>query len=383
MNIGFDFRMGGSINSGIGRYVFEVLKHVLKQDAKNNFFIFYNALNVADEDLDALRQYPNVTLVSTTIRHYSLAEQLFFPYVLNAYNLDLVHFPNFNVPIFYKRPFIVTIHDMVHHKISGHKKSHWLQFQAYKYIINFAAQKSEKIITVTNFAKREIINYLQVPAEKIDVIYEAPSLVSVSEPAVTAVKQKFLLPRPYFIFVGTLERKKNITTLTKAFDLFLTKTKLDMDLVIVGKVDRHYPEIKEQAMQIKHRNRLVFTDYVDNPDLSALYQGAYAFVTASLHEGFGLPGVEAMQFGVPLLASNTEVFNEVYDNAAIYFDPMSIEDISEKMALVARDVAFHKQLQQKSLDRGTLFDWDKPAEQTLDVYRRTLHQKFEPEHEHD
>ncbi len=375
--------MGGSINSGIGRYVFEVLTHVLTQDAKNKFFVFYNANNVADEDLDRLRAFSNVALVPTNIRHYSFAEQLLLPRILNKYNLDLVHFPNFNVPVLYKGSFIVTIHDMVHHKISGHKKSHWLHFQAYKYIINFAAQKSKKIITVTNFAKREIVEYLQVPAEKIEVIYEAPSLDAVPETAVVAVKQKYLLPRPYFLFVGTLERKKNIVTLAKAFDLFLSKSKLDMDLVIAGKVDRHYPEIKDQALEIKHRNRIVFTDYVENYDLSALYQGAYAFITTSLHEGFGLPGVEAMQLGLPLLASNTEVFNEVYDNAAIYFDPMDIEDISEKMALVARDVAFHKQLQQKSLDRGALFNWDKPAEQTLAVYRSVLHGNFEPEEEHD
>jgi glycosyltransferase involved in cell wall biosynthesis len=206
----------------------------------------------------------------------------------------------------------------------------------------------------------------------------------VDQEHVARIKQRFLLERPYFIFVGTLERKKNIVTLTKAFDLFIEKTKLDLDLVIAGKGDKHYPDIKFQALEIKHRNRLVFTDFVSNDDLAALYQGAYAFISASLHEGFGLPGVEAMQFGLPILASNTEVFNEVYDNAGIYFDPLDINDIAEKMALVARDPQFHRQLQQKSLDRGQLFDWDKPAEQTLAVYESILkHSKMQPEEELD
>ncbi len=385
MNIGFDFRMGGSINAGIGRYVFEVLKHIAKQSAQDNtFFVFYNTNNVDDVDLKALAELGNVELVPTAIRHYSLMEQILLPRILNKYDLDLMHFPNFNVPVLYKKPFVVTIHDMVHHKISGHKKSRFLHFQAYKYIIAHAAREAKKIITVTHFAKREIVHYLGVPEEKIEVIYEAPSLDPVDQIKVDRVKQKYLLTKPYFIFVGTLERKKNIVTLAKAFDLFIEKTKLDLDLVIAGKPDIHYPQIKYQALEIKHRDRVVFTDFVVNEDLAALYQGAYAFISASLHEGFGLPGVEAMQFGLPILASNTEVFNEVYDNAGIYFDPLNIEDIAEKMTLVARDPQFHRQLQQKSLDRGQLFDWDKPAEQTLAVYQSVLkHSKMNAEKEFD
>ena len=112
----------------------------------------------------------------------------------------------------------------------------------------------------------------------------------------------------------------------------------------------------------------MFTDFVADADLSALYQGAYAFVTASLHEGFGLPGVEAMQFGLPVLASNTEVFNEVYDNAAIYFDPSDPADIAEKMALIARDTKFHAEMQQKCAKRSTLFSWEQAAASTLKVY---------------
>jgi glycosyltransferase involved in cell wall biosynthesis len=372
MNIGFDFRMGGSINSGIGRYVFEVLTHIAKQDANNSFYVFYNTGNVDEKDLAALKAIGNVHLVATNIRHYSLMEQLWFPRILQKYPLDIMHFPNFNVPVLYNKPFIVTIHDMVHHKISGHKKSRWLHFQAYKYIIEQAAKKSERIITVTNFAKKEIMHYLGVPDGKITVIYEAPSLEPVDQSKVEKVKKTYLLNKPYFIFVGTLERKKNVINLTKAFDQFLDKSKRDLDLVIVGKADKHYPDIKFKALEIRHRDRVIFTDFVENEDLAALYQGAYAFISASLHEGFGLPGVEAMQFGVPILASNTEVFNEVYDNAAIYFDPLNLADIAEKMALVAGDQQFHQTLQQKSLDRGTLFDWDKPATQTLEVYKEVF-----------
>jgi glycosyltransferase involved in cell wall biosynthesis len=185
-------------------------------------------------------------------------------------------------------------------------------------------------------------------------------------------KKNFLINRPYFLFVGVLERKKNLVNLTRGFDYFLQKYRANMDMVIVGKSDAHYPEIKHKALDIKHSDRLVFTGAVDDQELRALYKGAYAFVSASLHEGFGLPGVEALGFGLPLLVSNTAVFNEIYDNAAIYFNPLDPEDIGEKMNLLVRDNRFYEQVSEKSLQRSQLFDWGKAASETLGVYGECL-----------
>lgn len=387
MKIGFDFRMGGSVNAGLGRYAFELLSHMLKQKSGHEFIVFYHEQNNNPKDLDVLREL-GASLVPANFRHYSFGEQLLFPQLLNKHNLDLVHFPNFNVPVLYRKPYVVTIHDMVHHKISGHKKSRIWKYYAYEYVIKTAAEKSKLVFTVTEAAKDEIIKYLHTPAEKIVVTYEASTNPVNEDVNITKVKEKFLLSRQYFLFVGTLERKKNIPMLAKGFDLFLTKYKLDMDLVIVGKTDEHYPEVREQIMDINHSNRLVLTGFVDETDQAALYQGAYAFVTASLHEGFGLPGLEAMSYGLPVLASNTEVFNEVYDNGAIYFNPLSPEDIAEHMKLVASDVQFHAQMQQKSLQRAALFNWERTAEETLNAYENLptssvsqVPQTFAPEDE--
>ncbi len=372
MIIGFDFRMGGSINSGIGRYAFELLKALLEQDRENKYAVFYNQNNVDWADLKILQSFSNVELVATSIRHYSLAEQLSFPRILKKYRCDLVHFPNFNVPVFYNRPFVVTIHDLVHHKISGHKKTHLPHFLAYKYIIKSAAVRAQQIITVSEAVKQDIIKLLKVNPEKIQVIYEGALLKPQQEAKINQVKQKFLLERPYLLFVGTLERKKNIVGLAKGFDAFLNKYKLDMDLVIAGKVDPHYPGIKLAALHIKHKDHLVFTGFISNEDLAALYQGAYAFISASLHEGFGLPGVEAMNFGLPLLVSNIAVFNEVYDNAAIYFDPNNSGDIAEKIFLLSSDEQFYKKIQNQSLVRGAQFGWPETAKQTLQIYNQVL-----------
>ena len=369
MNIGLDIRMYGTGHGGIGRYAKELFPRILAMDKENKYFLFYNQ-SLSAEDLAALKKFSNAELVQSNYRHYSFGEQTAFLKQLNFYNLDLVHFPNFNFPIFYNRPFVVTIHDMVHHKIGGAKKSHFLHFLAYKKVIESAAKKAKQIITVSEYSKKDISHFLQTPAEKIKVIYEGTSInTEVQESFVNEVKKRYVLNNPYFLFVGVMERKKNLVSLTRGFDSFLQKYKAKVDMVIVGKADSHYPDIKHSALDIKNNSHLIFTGHVEDNELAALYKGSYAFTSASLHEGFGLPGVEALSFGLPLLMSNIEVFNEIYDNSAIYFNPLDPEDIGEKMNLLVRDPQFHQQLQQKSFDRSQHFNWENTARETLQVYQ--------------
>ena len=371
--IGLDLRLYGTRHGGIGRYCMELFPRILEMDKVNKYVAFLNKKQIAPEQLKKLEKFNNLEMVDTKVRHYSVGEQVSFWHLLTKFNLDLVHFPNFNHPIFYRGAFVATIHDLVHHKISGAKKSRLLHFWAYKKVIENAAKKSRAIITVSESAKKDIVNFLHVNPRKVDVVYEASSLNSnVPQELVDKVKKNFIISRPYFLFVGVLERKKNLVSLARGFDRFLQKHKAQMDLVIVGKADKHYPKIKHQALDIKNSNRIIFTGPVSEPELEALYKGAYAFTTASLHEGFGLPGVEALSFGLPVLASNTEVFNEIYDNAAIYFNPLDPDDIAEKMNLIVRDSQFYEQLQQKSFNRSLQFSWEKSARQTLEVYEQIL-----------
>ncbi len=158
--------MLGSLHGGIGRYVFELVKHLLLLDEQNEYVLFFNSENQA-EVLRAAVQRGRVALVKADIRHYSFKEQYKFFRILNKHNLDLVHFPNFNVPLLYKGPFVVTIHDMVHHKISGAKKSRYLHFLAYKKIIRNAGQKARAIITVSKASKADIVKYLNVLPRKM------------------------------------------------------------------------------------------------------------------------------------------------------------------------------------------------------------------------
>jgi len=371
MKIGIDIRMMGKQHGGIGRYVFELASRIPKLDFQNKYIFFYNQSRVLPEDLIKLKNLPNVALIAANYRHYSLKEQTLFLRLLNQQHLDLVHFPNFNAPIFYDKPFVVTIHDMVHHKISGAKKSRFLHFLAYKKIIASAAKKAQKIITVSESSKTDIQKFLGIGREKIKVILEGSSLTgSVNDKTAREIQNKYLLTRPYFLFVGVWERKKNLINLALGFNQFLEKYKFDMDLVICGKPDAHYPEIKLKLMQIKHKDRLVIIEKPEDEDLAALYQGAFAFTSASLHEGFGLSGVEAMNFGLPLIVSNTPVFNEIYDNAAIYFNSQNPNDIADKMNLLINDSLFYNKMGEASLARSTGFSWDNAAKETLELYNQ-------------
>ncbi len=371
MNIGFDFRMGGTRHAGIGRYISELLRAMVIQAKNDRFTVFYNDLSDPDE-VAQLHEYANVTMVRVPARHYSLAEQTVFLRALNQQQLDVVHFPNFNHPILYKKPFVVTVHDMVHHRMSGHKKSRWLFFQAYKKEMEHALLASRAVIAPSEAAKADIVSYYPSVRQKTAVIYEGTTLQEQPRQKVEAVKKQFLLRRPYFLFVGTLERKKNIVALARGFGMLRERYNLDVDLVFAGKADPHYPEEKFKALDSTHKDHVVFTGYIEDDALAALYQGAHAYANASLNEGFGLPGVEAMHFGLPLAVANTAVFTEVYDDAAVYFDPHDPEDIAMQLRLLATDKQFYEQKQERAIARARMFSWQRAAEQTLVVLRNAV-----------
>ena len=373
MNIGFDYRLGGLGFAGIGRYARELIFNILKIDKQNYYKIFFHPKTIAYDDKNILSRFDNVDLIPAPYKHYSFAEQTRFLKLLNDTKLNLVHFPHFNYPILYKRPFVVTIHDVIHHRISGKHWTRKAKFEVYKQVITRAAQNSEKIITISEVSKRDIMEYLKVPLSKIEVTYEGVSLAHKLPAQVEQVKKKYLIQKPYFIFVGRMEPRKNIPMLAQIFSDFLDKYKFDMELVIVGKEDIHHPEEKERALQIKHANKIIFTGFASDDDLGALYQGAYGFITTSFEEGFGLPGLEAIAMGIPVIAPDIPIYNEIYDNAALYYrteDPEA--DMLDKMRFLCSDHKYYEELKMKTVKRAAEFSWYSCAAKTIKIYESTL-----------
>ncbi|MBU6447580.1 glycosyltransferase family 4 protein [Patescibacteria group bacterium] len=365
MRIAIDLRMAGG-DYGIGRYGLELTGRILDLDRENTYMLLVR-------NPDEFRQYAgrkNVTVIRADYPHYSMREQVAFYWLLRRLKPDLVHFINFNVPIFYNRPFVVTVHDLIHHRMPGNKKSRILHRAAYKAIIRHAIMASKRIITVSNFSRDEILRYYQVQKNKISVVYEAATVQPVSDSDIAQVRQKFGIGKPYIIFVGVMERKKNVLALAAAFDILKDDYSQNIQLVLAGREDRHYPEIIRQVSEIRYKKDLILTGVVGDKDKYALYKGADAFVSASLFEGFGLPGVEAMSVGTPLAVSNIEVFNEIYDNGAIYFDPKNPRDIAQKINLLMSDRKYRELISNNAFQRAKDFSWEKAARETLSIYKQ-------------
>lgn len=219
-------------------------------------------------------------------------------------------------------------------------------------------------------SKREIIQVLGTPGYKIDVIYEAATPIGTSESDTIAARQRFGITKPYILFVGVMERKKNLISLARGFDMLKEKYQQNIQLVIAGKKDAHYPEVADAVKAITYGKDVILTGVVTDREKYALLKGATAFVSASLFEGFGLPGLEAMSVGVPLIVANTEVFNEVYDNGAIYFDPIDPSDIAQKIYFILNDEKYRDQVANHAYVRAQAFSWSRAANQTLESYEK-------------
>lgn len=365
MRIGIDMRMAAEEN-GIGRYALELTKKILAIDNQNSYFLFVRNADKFKND----KAFSKAQIIVADIPHYSWEEQTKFYNLISKYNFDMFHFVNFNVPIRYNKPFVVTIHDLIHHKMPGTKRNRFLHRLAYRLIMRHAVFKSKGIITISNYSKKDIVETFHVKPSKIAMIYEAANPVPVTDSEVNGVLQKFGLNKPYVIFVGVMERKKNIGNLTRAFDILKEEYGLNIQMVLAGKQDKHYPEVLEQAVRIKYRKDLIVTGVVSDKEKYALYKGASAFVSASLFEGFGLPGVEAMSLGIPLIVSNTDVFNEIYDNGAIYFDAKDPGDIAQKINLLLTDKKYRELVSNNAYLRSQFFSWDKCAFETIKFYEQ-------------
>lgn len=269
---------------------------------------------------------------------------------------------------------VVTIHDILF-------ESHPEFFPDFhrrliKFFIPFSAKRASRIISVSEFTKRQIVDYYRVPEEKIEVIYEGASH------KFRPIDDNFILPRlkaygikkQYILFVGRIEPRKNLAGLLKAFDYVRQRGRKDLSLVIVGnqdKIFRHEPlfdKIKEMELD----SAVIFTGGVSEDDLVALYNGAEVLTYPAFAEGFGLPVLEAMACGTPVITSDTSALPEVAGEAAMLVNPYSFQEIGEALEGLLDKQALRKELSAKGLERAKRFCWEKTAEKTVEVYRKVI-----------
>lgn len=369
MRIGIDARFYGAIGKGLGRYTQKLIENLEKIDNINQYFIY-----LRKENFDEYQpKNKNFIKVLADFRWYTFSEQIHMPRLLNKYNLDLVHFPHFNVPLFYRKKFVITIHDLilVHFPtIRGTTLPalfYFLKFLAYKIVIRSAIKRAGKIIAVSNFTKDDIIKTYQVPAGNIVVTYEACD-EPVSSPAdVEKILGKYDIIKPYILYVGNAYPHKNLERLILAFAEVGEKLK-DLSLVLVGKEDYFYRRIKNLANS-KKIERIIFTDFVPDDELDAIYRNAASYVFPSLYEGFGLPPLEAMARGIPVLSSDHACMRETLEDSACYFNAKEPKEMLAALEKLINDEELRREFIRKGYAQAKKYSWEKMAQQSLEIYK--------------
>lgn len=371
LQIGIDARLWNV--TGIGRYIRNLVFNLLQIDEKNSYVLFVKSSeeNEIKDQITKLKiNNPKIKIVTTDIKWHSINEQIKFPKIIEKENLDLMHFTyQQSVPIFYKRPFVITIHDLIkHHYITGRSSSnpYWLlgfKMLAYKTLISIGAKKAKKIIAVSNATKNEIYDHLPVDKRNVEVIYEAADDFKINN----IEKNKF---GEYFLYVGNVFQHKNAENLIKAFNKINTTKK--MKLIFVGKSDEFQRKIKKNNSNLVKSGDLVFIEDANDELLASLYKHSISLIRPSLMEGFSLAPLEALQNETLALVSDIPAHKEILKECAIYFNPNDYIDIANKMLYVLNLDKRKREL--KIADGKKLskeYSWEKTANLTLNIYENT------------
>lgn len=360
MRIGIDGRM---INeSGIGRYLKNLLIHLQKLDSKNEYFIF-----LLKKDFLNLKFNRNFSKVLADFKWYGVKEQLNFPRILGQYKLDLVHFPHFNVPVLYGCHYVVTIHDLIHQHFQMRKAStldpitYRIKAKAYRLIFKRALNGSEKILVPTQSVKDQLISDWNVNPNKILVTPEG-----VEERIIKLAQKKSstIIKGEYLFYIGNAHPHKNLEKLIKAFRI-LRQDHPGLKLVLSGKENYFWKRLKSEYPS----EGIIYTGYISDEQMVTLYQNAKAFITPSLEEGFGIPVLEAFACGCPVIGSDIKVIKEVGGRGVQYFNPEDENDIAGQINFILSNQVARNKLIIEGYVRYKQFSWAKMARQTLEVYQ--------------
>lgn len=372
MTIGIDARFYGPSGKGLGRYVQRLIENLEKTDNVNDYVVFLSDENWAEYNPTS----PRFRKVRARFGWYSWAEQFKMPSLISQEKIDLMHYPHFNVAVFTPCPFVVTIHDLILFHFPTRRAStlgpikYFFKQLGYKFVISRAVSKSQKIITVSNYTKQDILKqFPEIPADKIVVTYEACDSVETGQlklPDADLTKQG--IKKPYLFYIGNAYPHKNLETLIDMFRLLDQERPDQYQLILVGKNDYFYQRLQDYAKDLVAANKVVFFGFAPQAMLADLYRNARLYVFPSLLEGFGLPPLEAMRYDLPVAVAGNSACPEILGDAALYFDPTDKQDILRVIKQGLDDPQLRAKLIKLGQAKTKQYSWHNCARQTLDVY---------------
>jgi glycosyltransferase involved in cell wall biosynthesis len=352
--------------SSTGRPIDELVNHLQDIDHQNRYTIL-----VQPDDTWQMHA-PNFSTLPCPFPQFSLnpLHELRFAWQLYRLKPDLIHFGMTQQPLLYFGNIVTYTHDltMLYHvrKKATPKGPYWLRIRLYKFLLWWGHRKSKKIITFAHTTAKEIAALHPFAKDKLVVTYEAPGVPLDIKPV--KPKQAF---GTYIMYQGTAFPHKNLPKLIEAFDIVHEQFP-KLNLVMVGKTEKHYLELQEDVKRQPSAKNIIFTGFLPDPESKWTFQHAQLYVTPTLIEGAGLTPLEAMANGAPVISSNTSVMPELYGKGALYCDPHDAKDIADKICLVLRDEKLRKALIAQGAAQVKKYSWEKMAKETLAVYNSLL-----------
>jgi glycosyltransferase involved in cell wall biosynthesis len=377
MRIAIDARFD---KHGIGTYTRELIHHLSRIDRENHYVIFCSSKEQSEKYNFSHQNFKSFVVPAPI---FSAKEQLYLPYYIKKKKIDLFHATLYVFPIIHPCFLIVTIHDLLCKTNPSFYPPaggiyYYIERAYYNFMNWYAIRSSKCIITVSDFAKREIVHFFPaIPGKKITVIHNGvgPQFCPGDPWSIEKIKAKYQIDGKYILFTGTLSPRKNLVNVIRAFSDLTSLRDQNYKLVVASKKDSRYPAPFQIVEQLKLKKDVLFIGYVSKEDLAALYAGAEVFVLPSFHESFGLPIVEAFACGVPVITSNLAALPEVAGNAALFIDPHNIAELKESMLRVVSDRAFRNTLIERGFSRVGQFSWTRAAERVLEIYEKVLESK--------
>ena len=371
MKIAIDIRR--MTEFGVGTYIRNIVRTLCRLDHENQYFLIGPPAKV--QEMGALPpNFHNISAVAPERSFYGYRE---FRGALKRLNCDLVHVPNlFSVPRFLPCPYVMTVHDMFEHMSRVKQQSGLLgacQMQMTRSVLQGAA----RIFAVSNFTRTEIEKLFGIPSSRIDVVYNAIDERFLRGHAGAAdrelIEQRYQVNYPFLLYAGRVSPHKNVVRMIEAFSALKTELEKeqaypDLKLIIIGDDLSGNPDLRRTVVRSGVQNDVRFLGFVPIEVLRIFYDSAKIFVFASLYEGFGLPPLEAMAHGTPVVTSNATSLPEVVGNAAVLVNPENVFEIMRALHRVLMDQALRNRMKERGYKQVTRFSWENSVRRVLDVY---------------
>lgn len=379
MRIGIDCRTilnpRSGERAGVGHYTYNLIKNIISEDTENEYVLYFDY---------RMRDVVDFNKKNTTVKYFPFSQYgkfLSFGYthmLISAYllkeGLDLYHVPAGNVPLTYRKKVLYTVHDL-----AIYKNPDWFpsQMLSRHFLTPQSLKAADHIIAVSKSTKNDLKELFNIKGNRVDVIYEGADVKKIPlKSKKNGAIEKFKLPKKYFLFIGTLEPRKNLSTLLRAYKKALINSSefADVPLVIAGhKAHKHEMVFNEAHDLGLTKKQFRYLGYITHNEKIELYSHATAFVFPSLYEGFGIPVLEAMTLGIPVITSNTSSLPEITGkDGAVLVDPEDEKGFADAMLKMLTNKSFRETQAIKGKKRSEEFSWKRAAQETIAVYNKLI-----------